>query len=68
MFTKILTATLLFLLGCLTESLLASLPTWLLWNAAVPGAFGLPSLSWPETLGLVLMINIVTKTRVSFEV
>ncbi len=66
MLVNLISVILLFILALASASLIASVPTWFLWNWLVPELFGLPEISWLNAFGLVLMINIVLRTKVKF--
>lgn len=48
----------------LTFGLLLSLPVMWLWNWLMPTIFGLPTLTWPQSLGLLVLAGCLFKTNV----
>lgn len=46
-------------------ALIASLPFWLLWNWLMPGIFSLPSITWLQALGLLVMCGFLFKSSSS---
>lgn len=43
----------------LVWTLLVTIPVQLLWNSLVPNIFGLPKISFFQTMGLILLINLL---------
>ena len=44
-------------------SLLAAVPTWLLWNWLMPGLFGLPHVTLLQAFGLLLLAGLLFGDR-----
>lgn len=44
---------------------IVALPTWLLWNWLMPSIFGLPQIGIWQSLGLIILCNILFKTSVT---
>lgn len=55
--SKTIGAILAFLGVILVWTLLVTIPVQLLWNWLVPVIFGLPKISFWQTVGLILLIN-----------
>ncbi|MDR0877987.1 MAG: hypothetical protein LBN21_08040 [Treponema sp.] len=45
--------------GFLATAAVFSTLAWLLWNALLPGLFGLPVLSWLQTLGIFVLCRVL---------
>jgi hypothetical protein len=47
--------------------LLVSLPVMLLWDWLMPTLFHLPTITWPQAWGLMILCALLFKTSVSFK-
>ena len=45
--------------------LIISVPFWLIWNWMMPEVFGLPPLTWVQTLGFLFLCGALFKSNVS---
>jgi hypothetical protein len=44
--------------------LFSAVPIWWLWNAIMPGAFGLPPLTLPQAIGLTVLVKLLIGSQV----